>query len=132
MDPEGMHLGNPKTAPIFIKNFMADFKTILGKNHVIKDYKKCDFSPIRKHLDEQKMVRKATSDAERQRNKDAKNAAMFKFGYALVDGHLEKVGNYNSWVFIMYMMMLLFVWMYDLFALDFVVSIVVYVDIVRD
>ena len=101
MDPEGMHLGNPKTAPIFIKNFMADFKSILGKNHIIKDYKKCDFGPIRRHLEEQKLVRKAISDDERQKNKDVKNAGMFKFGYALVDGHLEKVGNYNSWVYCM-------------------------------
>ncbi|KAL9189416.1 hypothetical protein ACHAXT_009091 [Thalassiosira profunda] len=95
MDPEGMHLGNPKTAPIFIKNFMADFKAVLGKGHVIKKFDKCDFGPIRRHLEEQKMVKKATSDAERKRNKDAKNVTMFRFGYSLVDGHLEKVGNYN-------------------------------------
>ena len=95
MDPEGMHLGNPKTAPIFIKNFFTDFKAILGKNHIIKDFKKCDFEPIRAHLNEQKLVRKAITDAERQENKNVKNTAMFKFGYSLVDGHLEKVGNYN-------------------------------------
>mmetsp|Transcript_21271 Transcript_21271/g.44374 ORF Transcript_21271/g.44374 Transcript_21271/m.44374 type:complete len:774 (-) Transcript_21271:163-2484(-) len=95
MDPEGMHLGNPKTAPIFIKNFMADFRLVLGKKHVIKDFKKCDFEPIRKHLEEQKLVRKAITDAERKVNKDVKNTAMFKYGYSLVDGHLEKVGNYN-------------------------------------
>lgn len=91
-----MHLGNPKTAPIFIKNFMADFRAILGKKHVIQDFKKCDFGPIRRHLDEQKLVKKAITDAERKQNKDVKNTAMFKFGYSLVDGHLEKVGNYNS------------------------------------
>jgi DNA topoisomerase-1 len=96
MDPDGMHLGNSKTAPIFIKNFMADFKSILGKNHVIKEYSKCDFGPIRRHLDEQKLVKKAITDNERKTNKSVKDAAMFKFGYALVDGHLEKVGNYNS------------------------------------
>ena len=90
-----MHLGNKKTAPIFIKNFFADFKAILGKKHVITDFKKCDFEPIRSHLNEQKIVRKAITDAERKMNKDVKNTAMFKFGYALVDGHLEKVGNYN-------------------------------------
>jgi len=96
MDPDGMHLGNSKTAPIFIKNFMADFKSMLGKNHVIKEYSKCDFGPIRRHLDEQKLVKKAITDNERKTNKSVKDAAMFKFGYALVDGHLEKVGNYNS------------------------------------
>lgn len=95
MDPDGMHLGNNKTAPIFIKNFFADFKAILGKNHIIKDFKKCDFEPIRQHLNEQKIVRKAITDAERKMNKDVKNEAMFKFGYSLVDDHLEKVGNYN-------------------------------------
>lgn len=36
MDPEGMHLGDPKTAKIFIKNFFEDFRAILGKKHIIK------------------------------------------------------------------------------------------------
>ncbi|EED88726.1 predicted protein [Thalassiosira pseudonana CCMP1335] len=90
-----MHLGNPKTAPIFIKNFFTDFRTILGKNHIIKDFKKCDFGPIQRHLNEQKLIRKAITDEERKVNKDSKNETLFKFGYALVDGHLEKVGNYN-------------------------------------
>jgi len=95
MDPEGMHLGNPKTAPIFIKNFMADFRAVLGKKHVIKDFEKCDFGPIRRHLEEQKLVKKAITDMEKKMRKDVKNTAMFKYGYSLVDGHLEKVGNYN-------------------------------------
>ena len=69
MDPDGMHLGNPKTAPIFIKNFFADFREILGKKHIIKDFKKCDFEPIRRYLNEQKIIRKAISDKERQANK---------------------------------------------------------------
>ena len=95
MDPEGMHLGNPKTAPIFIKNFFTDFKAVLSKSHGIKDFKKCDFEPIRSHLNEQKIIKKAVTDAQRERNKAERNQAMFKFGYALVDGHIEKVGNYN-------------------------------------
>lgn len=69
MDPDGMHLGNPKTAPIFIKNFFSDFREVLGKKHVIKDFKKCDFEPIRRYLNEQKIIRKAISDKERQANK---------------------------------------------------------------
>jgi hypothetical protein len=75
---------------------MADFRAVLGKKHVIKDFKKCDFEPIRRHLEEQKLVKKAITDAERKQNKDVKNTAMFKYGYSVVDGHLEKVGNYNS------------------------------------
>jgi DNA topoisomerase-1 len=95
MDPEGMHLGNPETASIFIKNFFDDFKKILNKKHGIKTFAKCDFEPIRSHLNEQKMVKKAITDEERKFNKEERNQAMFKFGYALVDGHIEKVGNYN-------------------------------------
>lgn len=95
MDPEGMHLGNPKTAKIFIKNFFADFRAVLGKKHVIKDFKKCDFEPIRKHLNEQKIIRKAITDEERKANKEDRNQAMYQYGFSIVDGHLEKVGNYN-------------------------------------
>ena len=102
-----MHLGNPKTAPIFIKNFMTDFRAILGKKHVIQKFEKCDFGPIRRHLDEQKLVRKAITDAERKMNKDVKNTTMFKFGYSLVDGHLEKVGNYNSELYCVFVYILL-------------------------
>lgn len=95
MDPEGMHLGNPKTADIFIKNFFADFKAVLGKKHVIKTFEKCDFEPIRQHLNEQKIIRKAISDDEKKANKEDRNQVMYKFGYAIVDGHIEKVGNFN-------------------------------------
>lgn len=95
MDPDGMHLGNPKTAKIFINNFFSDFRQILGKSHIIKDFKKCDFEPIRQHLNEQKIIRKAITDEERKSNKEDRNQAMFKYGFAIVDGHLEKVGNYN-------------------------------------
>ena len=90
-----MHLGNPKTAPIFIKNYFTDFKALVNKKHGIKSFDKCDFSKIRKHLDEQKLVKKAITDEQRKLNKEEKNKSLFKFGYALVDGHIEKVGNYN-------------------------------------
>jgi DNA topoisomerase-1 len=46
-------------------------------------------------LNEQKIIRKAITDEERKANKEDRNQAMFKYGFAIVDGHLEKVGNYN-------------------------------------
>lgn len=95
--PDGMHLGNPKTAPIFEKNFFEDFRQVLSKPHkkLIKDFKKCDFERIRRHLEEQKIVKKAITDEEKKQNKEARNVVLHKFGYAIVDGHLERVGNYN-------------------------------------
>ncbi|GKY94662.1 hypothetical protein MPSEU_000431600 [Mayamaea pseudoterrestris] len=94
-DPDGMHLGNQKTAKIFTSNFFADFKVLLGKGHEIKDFAKCDFEPIRRHLNEQKIVKKAITDAERSLNKEERDKALFQYGFAIVDGHLERVGNYN-------------------------------------
>ena len=95
MDPDGLHLGNPKTAKIFQKNFFADFRAVLGRGHKIKVFTKCDFEPIRRHLNEQKIIRKAMTDAERKANKDGRNQVLFRYGYSIVDNHLERVGNYN-------------------------------------
>ena len=95
MDPDGMHLGNPKNGKIFIDNFFKDFKSILGKGHAIKEFKHCDFEPIRQHLDEQKLIKKAITDQEKLVNKNARNEVLLQFGYSLVDGHIERVGNYN-------------------------------------
>mmetsp|Transcript_1286 Transcript_1286/g.2201 ORF Transcript_1286/g.2201 Transcript_1286/m.2201 type:complete len:799 (-) Transcript_1286:106-2502(-) len=95
MDKNGMHLGNPKTAKIFINNFFTDFKALLGRGHPVKDFAKCDFKRISDHLEEQKMVKKAITDGEKKMNKKIKDQINFKHGYAIVDGHIEKVGNFN-------------------------------------
>jgi len=95
MDPEGMHLGDKKKAPIFTKNFFTDFKGVLDKKHGIRTFAKCDFEPIRKHINEQKLIKKAITDSQKKANKAERNEVLFKFGYALVDGHIEKVGNIN-------------------------------------
>mmetsp|Transcript_7457 Transcript_7457/g.15490 ORF Transcript_7457/g.15490 Transcript_7457/m.15490 type:complete len:789 (+) Transcript_7457:189-2555(+) len=95
MDPNGMHLGNEKTRKIFVDNFFKDFKKLLPKGSKIKEFGKLNYSKITEHLNTQKMVKKAITDAERARNKGLKDSLNFKHGYAIVDGHLEKVGNYN-------------------------------------
>ncbi len=46
-------------------------------------------------MNEQKIIKKAITDEQRKANKDDRNQVMFRFGYAIVDGHIEKVGNYN-------------------------------------
>jgi DNA topoisomerase I len=84
MDPDGMHLGNANTAPIFIKNFFEDFKEILGKGHVVKDFKKCDFEPIRRHLNEQKIIKKAITDEQRKANKCVRYISCYLYIAALI------------------------------------------------
>jgi DNA topoisomerase-1 len=51
-------LGNPKTKDIFNENFFNDFKVALGKGHIIKEFSKCDFAPIRKHIEEKREIKK--------------------------------------------------------------------------
>jgi DNA topoisomerase I len=93
--PDGPQLGNPKTAKIFNKNFWHDFKQVLGGDHVIQDFSKCDFGPIRAHLEAKRNEKKAASKDEKEAAKAEKTALQEQYGFALVDGHLEKMGNYN-------------------------------------
>ena len=79
----------------FQKNFFDDFQTVLGKGHKIKKFSQCDFKPIAAHLDRQKVARKAASDQEKKDAKALKEAEQLKIGYALLDGHLQKVGNFR-------------------------------------
>eukprot|EP01039_Chlorochromonas_danica_P009197 gene9197-10157_t len=95
MPLDGPQLGNDKTRPVFEKNFFEDFKAALGEGHVIRSFDKLDFSEIRKHLETQKSLKKAATDEEKLVKKAEKEADFLRYGYALIDGRLEKMGNYN-------------------------------------
>lgn len=122
--PDGPQLGNPKTARVFNKNFWREFTKVLGPGHgkhctlvtcsalhpspdpppstllipihaaVIQKFEACDFQPMRDHLKAQSEARKAASKEEKERNKEEKQALALRHGFALVDGHIEKMGNY--------------------------------------
>jgi DNA topoisomerase I len=92
---DGPQLGNPKIRKMFQNNFFEDFKESLGAGSVIRDFSKCDFSLIRQHLDLQKTLRKAATEEEKLKKKLEKEALQLKYGYALIDGRMEKMGNYN-------------------------------------
>lgn len=51
--------------------------------------------PIREHLDKRREAKKAMSKEEKEREKGEKVATQLMYGYALVDTHIEKMGNYN-------------------------------------
>ena len=88
---DGPQLGNVKTRSVFQKNFFEDFKETLPAGHVVQKFEKCDFSLIKKHLDTQKSLKKASTDEEKQQRKQIKEAQFLKHGYALIDGRMEKV-----------------------------------------
>ncbi|KAJ0989750.1 hypothetical protein J5N97_008106 [Dioscorea zingiberensis] len=83
------------TKPKFIENFMNDWRQILGKNHVIKKFELCDFTPIYEwHLREKEKKKQMTSE-EKKALKDEKLKQEEKYMWAVVDGVKEKVGNFR-------------------------------------
>lgn len=49
--------------PVFIENFFTDWRQLLGKNHVIKKFELCDFTPIYEwHLREKEKKKQMTTE----------------------------------------------------------------------
>ncbi|ETM99917.1 hypothetical protein, variant 1 [Phytophthora nicotianae INRA-310] len=92
---DGPQLGNPKTAKIFNKNFFTDFKKVLGKQHEVKTFEGCDFSRIAAHLEKLREEKKNMTKEEKLPEKEKREMEVFTNGFAFVDGHLEKVGNFR-------------------------------------
>uniref|UniRef100_A0A453RXQ2 DNA topoisomerase I n=1 Tax=Aegilops tauschii subsp. strangulata TaxID=200361 RepID=A0A453RXQ2_AEGTS len=79
----------------FIDNFFGDWKKILGKNHIIKKFELCDFTPIYEwHLREKEKKKQMTSE-ERKALREEKLKQEEKYMWAVVDGVREKVGNFR-------------------------------------
>lgn len=82
----------------FVENFWKDWKKILGPDHVIKDIKDVDFSPIQTYIskrsEKKKSERKAMSKDEKKREKDEKEEKKELYGYAIVDEVKIPLGNY--------------------------------------
>jgi DNA topoisomerase-1 len=68
------------------ENSDSHAKKVLGKKHVIKDFSKCDFTPILEYLKTQKETKAARSKEEKLKEKEEKAAIKEKYGFATVDG----------------------------------------------
>ncbi|KAF8712923.1 hypothetical protein HU200_028705 [Digitaria exilis] len=83
------------TKPTFIENFFTDWRQLLGKNHIIKEFERCDFTPIYEwHLREKEKKKQMTSE-EKKALKEEKLKQEEKYMWAVVDGVKEKVGNFR-------------------------------------
>jgi DNA topoisomerase-1 len=51
--------------------------------------------PLRAHIEAQRAAKKEAPAAEKEAARLEKAALQLQFGFALVDGHLEKMGNYT-------------------------------------
>ncbi|XP_062191162.1 DNA topoisomerase 1 beta-like [Phragmites australis] len=83
------------TKKTFIENFFNDWRKILGKNHIIKKFELCDFTPIYEwHLREKEKKKQMTSEEKKALRED-KLKQEEKYMWAVVDGLKEKVGNFR-------------------------------------
>jgi DNA topoisomerase-1 len=114
---ETTHAKNPK----FVENFFKDFQEVIkesggAKNpegkvrsdskHIfciltvmqkipIKDFAKCDFTPMFNYFEAKKAEKKTMTAAEKKALKAEKEEAEKKYQYCLLDGRKEKVGNFR-------------------------------------
>jgi DNA topoisomerase I len=75
---------------VFNKNFWADWRKILGKNHVIQSFDDVNFRPIYDYLLQQKEEKKLNPV-----DKLLKEADEEKYKFAIVDGKEQPVGNFR-------------------------------------
>ncbi len=84
---------------IFNKNFFSDFRQMLKSKpslySKITKFEKCDFTKINAYLKQKKEERLSRTKEEKQKEKEEKEKIVEKFGYALVDGHKQKIGNFR-------------------------------------
>ena len=84
---DAIQLREEESAKIFKSNFFAYFKEEMGAGSVVKTLEKCDFSHIRQYLEERKKnTQKATAEEKQQQQ--------LRMGYLIIDGNLQKTGNY--------------------------------------
>ncbi|KAJ3091530.1 DNA topoisomerase 1, partial [Quaeritorhiza haematococci] len=84
--------------PTFCKNFFKDFQKVLSKCKKappIKEFEKCDFAPMTNYLNELKEKKKNMTKEEKQKIKDEKAKIDDQYGWAVLDGRKEKVGNFR-------------------------------------
>ena len=79
---------------IAIKNFSFEFKKVLPDKYKNANFADFDFSLIKNYLDEQKEAKKNKSQDEKKLEKLKKQKLMDFYGWALVDGSLEKLSNF--------------------------------------
>ncbi|GAA5931368.1 hypothetical protein JCM3775_005006 [Rhodotorula graminis] len=86
--------------PTFVKNFFADWLKVLKAHPCpdgtkIRDFDKCDFTPIFAYLEAQKAAKKSMTAAEKKAAKAERDEAEAKYKTCLLDGRKEKVGNFR-------------------------------------
>jgi len=85
------------TKDAFNKNFFRDWrKNMTNKEQkLITDLGKCDFRPMHAYFIEQSEIRKNKSKEEKKAIKEENQRIIDEYGWAVVDGHKQKIGNFR-------------------------------------
>lgn len=79
----------------FNKNFLNDLKPLLPKNISIKSMDEVDLSKIKRHLDNEREIKKNMSKDEKEREKNNQDMIEMPYKFIIIDGARQKVGNYK-------------------------------------
>ena len=82
---------------IFNKNFFHDWRKYMSKEELLKITKLdlCDFSQMYQHYKLLSEQRKSLSKSDKEQIKIENNSLQEKFGFCVIDGHRQRVGNYR-------------------------------------
>jgi len=85
------------TKDAFNKNFFRDWRKNMTEKEqkVVKDLGKCDFRPMHAYFVEQSEIRKNKSKEEKKAIKEENLRIIEEYGWAKVDGHKQKIGNFR-------------------------------------
>lgn len=79
----------------FNKNFWHDWRKLLGKEHKIREFDKCDFRPIYDYLLKDKEKRNDLTKEEKEKQKNERMKQEEQYKYCVIDGKKEAVGNFR-------------------------------------
>ena len=71
-----------------------EFKSYLPEEYKNSDFSDFDFTPIQKYLQEMKQKNKNKTSEEKKQDKIKRQKLMDYYGWAIVDGSLEKLSNF--------------------------------------
>ncbi|XP_022227051.2 DNA topoisomerase 1 isoform X1 [Drosophila obscura] len=85
------------TKDIFNNNFFKDFrKSMTSKEkEIIKDFRKCNFQEMHEYFQAESEKRKQATKEEKLAKKNENEALIKEYGFCMIDGHKEKIGNFR-------------------------------------
>jgi DNA topoisomerase-1 len=86
------------TKDVFCKNFFEDWRKEMTheESRTITNFSKCNFKEIHQYFVQKSEERKQMTKEEKQKQKEANEKIVEEYGWAVIDGHKEKIGNFKT------------------------------------